>query len=351
VRDTTPDLRTARRARRAVPALLVLGAAALAACGGDATASTPSQTPAASNESDASGAGTFAFEHSAGTTDVPVEAERIVTTTDQNALLPLMELGVVPVASAGLLGDDGSQSFRRMDGYDTSGIEFIGAYGEPNLEAVAAQRPDLIVGYEFDETYEEYSQIAPTVLVQIFDRPLTEALLDFATLVGEEEQGQERLAAYEQRITDLQAALDPVRDELSVSVIGAGDPGTFGRADEGQALGTVMADLDLLRPAPQQGAPDPTAEAVSVEQISAHDADVVIVVDFSGERQDPGLEALLGSPLTQGLASAEADQLHVIDGTATVGAAWGKMDAFLDELERVLVTEQPDPSVVEEGTS
>jgi iron complex transport system substrate-binding protein len=354
VRDTTPDLRTARRARRALPALLVLGAAALAACGGDATASSPSQAPAASNESseskesNVSGAGTFAFEHSAGTTDVPVDPQRIVTTTDQNALLPLMELGVVPVASAGLLGDDGSQTFRRMDGYDTTGIEFIGAYGEPNLEAMAAQRPDLIVGYEFDETYDEYSQIAPTVLVQIFERPLTEALLDFATLVGEEEQGQERLAAYEQRITDLQAALEPVRDELSVSVIGAGDPGTFGRADDGQALGTVMADLDLLRPAPQQGAPDPTAEAVSVEQISAHDADVVIVVDFSGERQDPGLEALLGSPLTQGLASAEADQLHVIDGTATVGAAWGKMDAFLDELERVLVTEQPDPSVVVE---
>lgn len=346
MRDTTLEIRTVRRARRAVPVLLVLSAAALAACGGDATASSPSQAPAAS---DGSGASTFAFAHSAGTTDVPVEAERIVTTTDQNALLPLMELGVVPVASAGLLGDDGSQSFRRMDGYDTSGIEFIGAYGEPNLEAMAAQRPDLIVGYEFDETYEEYSQIAPTVLVQIFDRPLTEALLDFATLVGEEEQGQERLAAYEQRIIDLQVALEPVRDELSVSVLTAGEGGVFYRADDGQALGTVMADLDLLRPAPQV---EPyTSGEYSLEQVAEHDADVVLVVDFSGDGQDPGFQSFMASPLVQGLAAAEADQLHVVDGTATVGAAWGKMDAFLDELERVLVTEQPDPSVVEEGTS
>ncbi len=137
-----------------------------------------------------------------------------------------------------------------------------------------------------------------------------------------------------------------MRDELSVSVIGVWDPGTFGRADDGQALGTVMADLDLLRPAPQQGAPDPDAAATSLEAISTHDADVVIVMDFSGERQDPGNEALLGSPFTQGLAAAQADQLQVIDGTVTVGAAWGKMDAFLDELERVLVDERPDPSVV-----
>jgi iron complex transport system substrate-binding protein len=322
-------------------ALTMAAATALAACGGDATAASPSQTPAASGGSDA---GTFAFEHSAGTTDVPVDPQRIVTTTDQNALLPLMELGVVPVASAGLLGDDGSQTFRRMDGYDTSGIEFIGAYGEPNLEAMAAQRPDLIVGYEFDESYEEFSQIAPTVLVQIFDRPLTEALLDLATLVGEEEQGQEKLAAHEQRIADLQTALEPVRDELSVSVVTAGEGGLFYRADDGQALGTVMADLDLVRPAPQS---EPYASGeYSLEQVAEHDADVVVVVDFSGEGTDPGFQTFMASPLVQGLAAAEADQLHVIDGTATVGAAWGKMDAFLDELERVLIDEQPDPSVV-----
>ncbi len=323
-----------------IVATLTASALTLSAC-----SDSPS-VPTSDSQDDAGT--TFAFEHSAGTTEVPIDPQRIVTTTDQNALLPLLELGVVPVASGGLVGDDGAQSFRRVDEYDTSGIEFVGAYGEPNLEAIAAQRPDLVVGYEFDESYDELSQIAPTVLVQIFDRPLTEALMDFAALVGEEEQGQEKLAAYEQRIADLQAALEPVRDDLSVSVIGAGDPGQFGRADEGQALGTVMADLDLLRPAPQQGPPDPQAEASSLEQISEHDADVVIVVDFSGERQDPGIEALLGSPLTQGLAAAEADQFHVIDGTAAVGAAWGKMDVFLDELEQVLVDEQPDPSVVQE---
>lgn len=337
MRDTRP--RTARTTLLALTATAVL-----AACGGAATTATP-VVEASSEPTSAASSGTFAFEHSAGTTDVPVEAQRIVTTTDQNALLPLLELGVVPVASAGLVGDDGTQSFRRVEGYDTSEVEFVGAYGEPNLEAMAAQRPDLIVGYEFDESYDELSQIAPTVLVQIFDRPLTEALTDIAALVGEEQQGQEKLAAYEQRIADLQAALEPVRDDLSVSVLTAGEGGIFYRADEGQAIGTVMADLDLSRPAPQS---EPyTSGEYSLEQVAEHDADVVVVVDFSGDGQDPGFRTFMDSPLVQGLAAAEADQLYVIDGTAAVGAAWGKMDVFLDELERVLVDEQPDLSVVD----
>jgi hypothetical protein len=47
----------------------------------------------------------------------------------------------------------GFQTFRRTEGFDTSGIEFVGAYGEPNAEAIAALEPDLIVGYEFDSDY------------------------------------------------------------------------------------------------------------------------------------------------------------------------------------------------------
>ncbi|MFC5381600.1 iron-siderophore ABC transporter substrate-binding protein [Aquipuribacter nitratireducens] len=332
-----------RRPRPAHAALALAAPLLLTACG-STTADDDASAGAAA--SPGASAATFAFEHSAGTTDVPLDPQRIVTTTDQNALLPLLELGVTPVASAGLVGDDGEQSFRRVEGYDTSGVEFVGAYGEPNLEAVAAQRPDLIVGYEFDETYEEYSQMAPTVLVQIFDRPLTEALLDIGRLVGEEDQAQQRLEGYEARIADLQQQLEPVRDELSVSVLTTGDAGQFYRGDDGQAVGTVMADLDLLRPDPQSQ-PYESGE-YSLEQVPAHDADVVVVLDFSGEAGDPTLQAFLDAPLVQGLAASQADQLHVVDGTATVGAAWGKMAAFLDELERVLVTEQPDPDVVAE---
>lgn len=290
--------------------------------------------------------GTRPFEHAAGVTDVPVSPQRIVTTTDQNALLPLLELGVRPVASAGLVQDDGSREFRRVEEFDTSGIEFVGSYGQPNVEAVAAQNPDLIVGYEFDEDYyEELSRIAPTVLIQIFDRGLDEALLDFADLVNRRGRAEELRDSYVRRVDALLDGLGDRRDELSVSVISAGDsPGQFYRADVGQALGTVMGDLDLPRPAPQRG----DSDTFSLETLSGHDADTVLVIDYSEEERDPNVRELVESPIYESLAAHEAGQTYVIDGTETVGAAWTRMGAFLDELERILLNPDLDTGVIRE---
>ena len=288
------------------------------------------------------------FEHAAGVTEVPVRPRRIVTTTDQNALLPLLELGVRPVASAGFVEEDGTETFRRVEGFDTSGIEFVGGYGQPNAEAVANQRPDLIVGYEFDEDYyDTLSQIAPTVLVRIFDRGLDEALLDFADLVGRLDRARQLQAAYARRTDSLLEKLGDRRDDLSVSVISSGESsGQFYRADVGQALGTVMGDLNLPRPAPQRGAGD--FDPFSLETISKHDADVVLVVNYSEEGQDPNFRALVESPLYRSLAAYEADQAYVIDGTETVGAAWARMGAYLGDLERILLAPDLDANVVRE---
>lgn len=301
-----------------------------------------------SGTGEASSRETRRFEHAAGVTEVPVRPQRIVTTTDQNALLPLLELGVKPVGSAGLVEEDGAKTFRRVEGFDTSDIEFVGSYGQPNAEAVAAQNPDLIVGYELDEAYyDKLSQIAPTVLIQIFDRNLDEALLDFADLAGRTDRAEEFRAGYVRRVDSLLDRLGDRRDGLSVSVISAGDSsGQFYRADVGQALGTVMANLDLPRPAPQRGEGD--FEPFSMENLSKHDADVMLVVNYSEEGQDPNFRALVESPLYESLAAREAGQAYVIDGTETVGAAWARMGAFLGDLERILLDPNLDTSVVED---
>lgn len=301
--------------------------------------------PACAPQTDAASSGeeptTRTVEHVAGTTEVPVDPQRIVTTTDQNALLPLLELGVTPVGSAGLVGDGGETSFRRTEGFDTSGVEFTGAYGEPNLEAVASLRPDLIVGYEFDaDYYDDLSDIAPTVLVQIFDRPLSEGLLEFADLVGEQERAAELQAEYEERVAALRSALGDRLPTLSVTVISAGEPGTFYRGDTGQAVGTVMDDLGLLRVQAQEA--DTGEEAISLEQLGTRDADVVLVLDYSGDGSDTGVRSLLDSPTYERLAAVQAGQAHVVDGSTTVGAAWARMGAFLDVLEQRLVPARAD---------
>lgn len=303
---------------------------------------------AASADSFSCAAGLRPFVHSAGETCVPAEPQRIVTIQDQNALLPLLELGVRPVGSAGQPLADGDFRFRRTADFDTTGIEFVGNYwGEANAEAIAALQPDLIVGDAFAvDFYDLHSQIAPTVLIDVHEQPLDQALMDFATLVGRTEQAAALRDAYQTRIADLLAELGERKERLSVSVITAGEAGEFYRADTGQALGTVMQDLDLLRPAPQQATD--SYDAFSLETLPAHDADVVLVINFAGEDQDPSFDAFITGPIFQALGAAGAGQTYVIDGTQTVGAGWSKMGAFLDQLETILLDPDLNLDVVQE---
>lgn len=293
-------------------------------------------------------AGFRPFAHSAGETCVPANPQRIVATQDQNALLPLLELGVKPIGSAGLPLESGGFRFRRVDDFDSSGIAFIGNYwGEANAETIARLQPDLIVGDAYGvDYYDLHSQIAPTVLIDVHGRPLDEALLDFAALVGRSDQAARLRDAYMARVAALLEALGERKDSLSVSVITNGEGGEFYRADTGQALGTVMSDLDLLRPAPQQG--EGSFDAFSLETLPDHDADVVLVINFASDDSAPGFDAFVKSPIFQTLAAARAGQTYVIDGTQTVGAGWTKMDAFLAELERILLAPDLDVNVVAE---
>lgn len=312
----------------------------LTACGGDDT------TPLSAEP----GETTRTIEHFSGTTEVPVDPQRIVTLQDQNAMLPLLELGVTPIASYGREADDGTTTFRRVQGYDTSDVVGLGDFLEPDLEAIAAQRPDLIIADELggDELFDELSRIAPTVVVQVFDRPLTEALEDFAAVVGREDRAAELRAEYEARIEQFRESLGDDLDRTSVSLLAGGEAGTFFQADGGQAQGTVMMDLGLLRPEPQRE-PFGTDTEFSLEQLPEHDADAVFVVAFGGEEDDPGAIEIVDSGLWAGLAATQAGQSSTIDGTESVGSAWGKMDVFLDQLEDVLLSDDFDPDVVQEN--
>ncbi len=87
------------------------------------------------------------------------------------------------MGSAGRLNDDGSHLYRRMQGYDTSGIAFVGAYGEPDAEAVAALAPDLIIATPFDDL-SVFSAIAPTIAIDVHGQPLDVGLRQFADAVN-----------------------------------------------------------------------------------------------------------------------------------------------------------------------
>src|SRR3546814_5080714 len=99
-----------------------------------------------------------------GSTEVPAEPERVVV-LDSSFLDASLALGVTPVAATEAIAGSGMPAYL---GDAVADMEVVGLIEEPNLEAIAAQRPDLILGAKVrhEALYEELSGIAPTVFTE-----------------------------------------------------------------------------------------------------------------------------------------------------------------------------------------
>lgn len=291
------------------------------------------------------------FAHHAGEDCIPKDPQRIVTLQDQNALLPLLELGVVPVGSAGHIQEDGARIFRRTEGFDTSGVAFVGPYGGPDAEAVAALAPDLIVASPWPEgVHETYSRIAPTVVIDVHGQPLEDALHQFADLVGRGEEARRLQAETEAHAAALRERLGPALARTTVSAV-TSDEGdaTFYAMEPAQAWGAVRRLLDPPMTAPETGW-EPERDPKSLETLGEHAADAMIFVSFDADDggTSSSFDAFAARPVVQALSVARAGQLFHLDGAAMVGASWGKIRNGLDQVGAVLGRDDLKRDLVEE---
>jgi iron complex transport system substrate-binding protein len=111
-------------------------------------------------------------QHVLGSTEIPTRPQRVVAVSEGEALDHVLALGLMPVL------------YGQTPGYDGLGIlppwakaaltKEVESYqmprGEPDLERIAAAKPDLIVGAWLEkEQYDLMSRIAPTVVIKDSD--------------------------------------------------------------------------------------------------------------------------------------------------------------------------------------
>ena len=229
---------------------------------------------------------------------VPVHPKRIVSLHDLDITIPLIELGVPPVASHGRTRPDGSH-FLRSSGmltgvdFDNSDIKFIGT-ADIDIEAIAAAKPDLIVTEPTRNTpVEQLAKIAPTVSIDHLPGSAPEIYRKLAQLTGT----QPRLAIlerrYQEQIKQLKAMVNP--PQYSVSVIQANN-GKVTVHHSYHALGRVLRDAGFRFPPLIERIPDGQRIDVSAEQLPELDADFVFATwrsDTGGKPQDE-LQAMEG---------------------------------------------------------
>jgi iron complex transport system substrate-binding protein len=250
------------------------------------------------------GAYPVTIEHKFGETTIEEEPERVVTVglTDQDAMLAL---GVVPVGTVEWFGEQPGALWpwaqERLEEIGGEMPEVMTDTVDQNVEAIAAQRPDLILavyaGLE-EEQYEHLSEIAPTVAQPgefiDFGVPWDEATLTIGRALG-------RPAAAEGIVDDVQARVDRVRAdhpefEGASSVMATPYEGIFlyGPSD---ARGRFLSALGFELPADLvEATGEEYGGNLSEERADLLDVDVIIWLD------PDDAEGPLGGPLYEAMA-------------------------------------------------
>jgi len=244
-------------ARRRFPRILtralmagMLGCA-VAACGAEASGG----GSAADGEAAAdSGAQTRIIEHAGGSTEVPVEPDRVAT-NDVVIAGHLTSVGVLPVAGPDEV-DEWLTPYADaglIHGLNPAEIEQVGGE-ETDFERLAGLAPDLILIDEYAiDQFETFSEIAPTVVVS---RPTNadwqDAFDQTVAATGAEDSAEQRRARYADLLGDVPASAG----DTEVTFLRGSGPGQFRLDALGGFAGSVAEEagyaVDIGDATPEQ---------------------------------------------------------------------------------------------------
>jgi iron complex transport system substrate-binding protein len=285
-------------ARRTALLALAAAGAVLTGCGTGAPA------PTAQEE-----AGAREVVHALGTTTITGTPERVVV-LDSGELDAVTALGVVPVGAVetgGLL-----EELAATYGFDADDVAVVGSIAEPDLEAVAALRPDLILtnAVRHEAIHEQLSALAPTVQAAELGGVWQENFLLDAEALGMTERAEEILADHERRVTEIGAAWgDPAATEVAVlRFMGGGEVRAYAR---GSFVGSVLEDVGFTWPA----ALDTTDNRVELtpESLDLVTSDVVFWSPGFGEGGVGESASLMAGELWTSLPPVQAGGAYEVD--------------------------------------
>jgi iron complex transport system substrate-binding protein len=312
--------------RRTTTAIAVgVAALVLAACAGSddpaRTAVAPVVTTAPTDAATGTPAPTSALASTAPSTEAPADAGdavgggRVVALGEEFLLADLLALGVQPVASTATVPSTG---FVGVDQYDTDGIEILSST-EPNLEQLAALRPDVIVTTRFiaAEAGEEALATLGDLVVLPDGTTSEERLLLLAERFGVPERGEELVAELEAARGELRSQV-AARTEpcvVSVATIYPG-PSVAAWVDGTTAIPAAVLDTGCaLVPGPDAGSPDRNGRLfLSLEQLSLLEAPTLLTLQSDVvEGETDAVASLQGDPLWQQIPAVAAGGVVELD--------------------------------------
>lgn len=243
--------------------------------------------------------GTIEIEDAHGTVEVPVNPESVVA-LDNRTFETLDDWDIELSAAAVSLMPSG------LDYLSDDSIEDIGNHREPNLEAIAAADPDLvIVGQRFSGYYEDIKELVPEAAVIDLNVDTSEeaestgdnlenGLKDITTTLGQifekEDEAEQLNADFDQAIADAQEAYNG-EDTVMGVIVSGGEIG-YSAPHTGRVWGPMFEIFDWQPALEVEGSTeDHQGDDVSVEAIADSNPDWIMVLDRDADMDEESTPA------------------------------------------------------------
>ncbi|MBW4080657.1 AraC family transcriptional regulator [Paenibacillus sp. S150] len=187
----------------------------------------------------------------------------------------MLALGEQPAGSVTVNGDPNGFPEYLIGSLRT--VRTLGTKNEPDLEALRALAPDLILCTEFQKSiYDRLAQIAPTIMLKR-NHDWKETLRIIGRIVGKEREAEQILQRYKQKIGILKSDLAAKLHGQSVTVIRPRDNSIRLHTSAHRTAAILYGDLGLCPPK-QAVHRQRTSSMISLESLSELDADHYFVL-------------------------------------------------------------------------
>ena len=265
------------RTTTSLAAIAAIAALGLAACSSGATSSSQSTT---SSSSEATQTSSVSIEANDGTVDIKLPVTRAAS-LDNRTFEVLAQWDVPLVAVPKKLIPS------TITAYNGDDIADVGMHRDPNLEALVAAEPDLIIsGQRFSKYDTQIKELAPDVPLinlepregQPFDQELIREVTDLGEIFGKQDEAKKLVDDFNASIERAKKAYDGSPTVMAVDVSG-GNIG-YVAPGKGRTWGPVF-DLLGLKPALEvEGSTDShTGDDISVEVIAQANPAWILVLD------------------------------------------------------------------------
>ncbi|MDZ5254007.1 iron-siderophore ABC transporter substrate-binding protein [Clostridium sp. LIBA-8841] len=283
-------------------------------------------------ENTSSSTNTVSIEHAMGTTEIPKDPKKVVILTSEGTEA-LLALGVKPVgAVTGVTGDWYDYTKNELEG-----VKQIGMEREPNIEAIAALKPDLIIGNKMrhEKIYSQLSAIAPTVYSDTIRGAWKDNFKFYAKVLNKEAESEKALKEYDDKIAYIQ---NNYKDKLNTEIsLVRFMPGKTRIYLGNTFAGTILKEIGFKRPAAQQS--DDFALEIGKERLKEADGDVMFyfTYELGDGKATAREEEWMQDPLFKSLNAVQNNKVYKVnDFIWNTAGGIKSANLMLDDLTNML---------------